>query len=533
VPSRFGVSFFGTGDNLLARLNWWERFFGNSSSGDIWGEVARSIPARDPYDDLARAVRAVDIPMPADRPAAPVAISRPRGRPSYEATDFLTPSAFQRIPVAANFGLYAALREMVPILNAAISKKRKLIGCPVIDGKPETKREVTAWLNSLAVNHIQTGWGNWIGTWTDNALLYGRAHTEIILNSDQSDVYGAQELHPKTVSLRSNRDRYSVDVVQQQSFGVEPVTLPPLRMLNLSHDIRGDDPNGTSILWGLPFITEIMGKMLKNLGSTWDRYGTPRYHINWMPSEDFSDPNGTESDAIMSGLAEQFVGSLESGIQGDIVDFYTSGKVTIEIIGANGESLNIEVPMRAISEQVVATTHIPPFAFGFHWANGDVMTQLQADLLTVDIKNLRGELQGPIEYLIDFRQRLTGGDRNIKLIWPQMSLIDIFNLERANFFKQNARQIQYDVGVKLWRVGVLSRWDFAREARPELDHLTNEEIDERLPDLELEPPEEMGPGDNGSGRTGTGGGGGENPGSLTGRAAIDRELDLANGNGHR
>ena len=474
--------------------------------------------------------------MPADRPVPPVAIAKPRGRPSYDNASGFLSSPFQRIPINANFALYAALREMIPILNAAIIKKRKLIGCPIIDAKPETKREVSMWLKALQVNHVQTGWNNWLGTWVDNAMLYGRAHTEIILNSDNTEVFGVQELHPKTIYLRPNRDLYSVDIVQSQPLGGEPVTLPPLRMLNCIHDLRNDDPNGTSLLWGLPFVAEIMGKMLRNLGATWDRYGTPRYHVNWLPPDDFSDPNGTESDEIMSGLAEQFVGSLESGMQGDITDFYTSGKVTITIIGAEGEQLNIEMPMRAIAEQIVAVSNIPPFAFGLHWANGEQMSQIQADMLSTDIHNLREEIQGPIEYLIDFRQRLTGGDRNIKLIWPDPTLIDIFNKERANFFKQNARQIQYDVGTKLWRVGVFNNYDFAREARPEIAHLSDEEIDERLPDLATEAPEELGPGDNGDGRTGTGGGGGTGPGSATGTATgrgyLEHELETAlNGNG--
>lgn len=452
----------------------------------------------------------------AERDRPPVPISRPRGRASWDNPTFGYNNPWSQIPPTQNFALYAALRESIPILSAAITKKRQLIGCPLIDAKDETKREVLSWLGNLNVNHIQHGWNNALGTWIDSAMLFGRGHMEMILNSDRSDVWGLQPLHPKTITLKPNKDTYSIDIVQSQPFAGQPVLLPGALMLNFIHDLRGDDPNGTSLLWGLPFVAEIMQKVLKNLGSTWDRYGTPRYHVNWLPPDDFNDPDGSISQGVMADLSGNFVSALASGMQGDVVDFYTSGRVTVDIIGAQGDSLAIEMPMRAIAEQIVAATDIPPFAFGLHWAVGEQMTQLQADLLLTSIQNLRAELQPELEYLIDYRQRLTGGDRNVRLLWPEPTLIDIFNKNRAEFFRQTGRQIQVQVNDQLWQMGVISEYDYVREMRPELAHLTDDEIDSRLPDLEHEPPEPMAALPGGPGRTGTGGGGGLNPGSPAG-----------------
>lgn len=443
-------------------------------------------------------------------------ISRPRGRASWDGGEFLYNNPFSRITPTQNFALYAALRESLPILSAAISKKRQLIGCPLIDARPEVKRELLGWLGNLNVNRTQHGWNNALGTWVDSAMLYGRGHMEMILDSSQSDVWGLQPLHPKTIHFHPNPDRYSIDIVQTQPYAGTPVLLSPVLMLNLVHDVRGDDPSGTSLLWGLPFIGEIMQKILKNLGSTWDRYGTPRYHVNWLPPDDFNDPDGAISKTIMGDLSGNFVSALESSQQGDVVDFYTSGRVTVTIIGAEGESLNIEMPMRAISEQIVAATDIPPFAFGLHWSVGEQMTQLQADLLLTSITNLRDELQPELEYLIDYRQRLTGNDRNVRLLWPEPTLIDIFNKTRAEFFRQTGRQIQVQVNDQLWLMGMLTEYDYVREMRPELAHLTETEIDQRLPNLQHEPPQPMAPPPGGPGATSGGGGGGLNPGSPAG-----------------
>src|SRR6188474_1899908 len=95
----------------------------------VLGYVARSERAASPgpsyavYDDLVRGLKLSSVPMPADRPVPPVAIAKPRGRPSYDNASGFLSSPFQRIPINANFALYAALREMIPILNAAIIKK--------------------------------------------------------------------------------------------------------------------------------------------------------------------------------------------------------------------------------------------------------------------------------------------------------------------------------------------------------------------------------------------------------------------------
>lgn len=475
---------------------------------------------------------------PVERDRVPAPIIRPRSRRSDDNGNLaMLKNPWNRIQPTQNFGLYAAIRETIPIVDAAIVKKRQILGCPLIDAKPETRREVMAWLESLHVHGLQRGWGNWLATFADNALHYGRAHTEIIRTNDRTDVWGLQQIHPKTITLRPSEDRVSVEIVQSQPFAGEPILLPSLLMLNWMHEIHGDDPNGTSLLWGLPFVAEIMQKLFKNLGSTWDRFGTPRYHINWDPPDDWDDPDGTQSDEILADLSAQFNQSLESGVQGDIVDFYTSGKVTVSIIGAEGETLALEMPMRAVEEQIVTKTHIPPSAFGLHWASGEQLTQFQANLLTVDTNALRAEVTPEIAYLIDYRQRLTGGDRNIRLIWPEPTLIDIFNQSRADFFRQNAIQLQQRNLQNDWRLGLIDEYDYVRKMRPELAHLTDEEIDARLPDLAHEPPDEATPSDNGDGRTGTGGGGGLGPGSSTGNSLNDmlyyqREA-LTNGNGKK
>jgi len=308
---------------------------------------------------------------------------RPRGRPSWDlsaGSAFRSP--FTRVPTAQNYSLYHSLRETVPTINAAIIKTSEFMGTPTIEAEPDTQMEIEAWLAGLRVNRLQTGWKNWLTTWTGNCSEFGRAHTEIILTADRKDIYALSELHPATINLRPSADRYSVEIVQSGGFGAGPILLNPLLMLNAVHNVQGDDPNGTSLLWGMPLVAEIIAKITRHLGNTWERFGEPTYHVNWDTPEGFSDPTGSEADEIMGGIATRFAGSMDSLANGMKQDFFSSGKVTVTVIGAAGETLDFETPMRTLTEQIVAATGIPPFLFGFHWATTERMSAVQASVLS-------------------------------------------------------------------------------------------------------------------------------------------------------
>lgn len=489
-----------------------------------------------PWSDLLRPLWRA--PQPEDatatRPTPPVAISRPRGRPSWAPGGFEQfRSPFNRVPVQANYGLYHNLRQTVPLINAAISKTAEFVGCPEIDAEPDTKADIEAWLAALHVNRLQTGWKNWLSTWLSNALEYGRAHTEIILTADRTDLYALLELHPATIQLRPATDRYSVDVMQNQFGSFSPVKLNPLLLLNAVHNVQGDDPNGTSLLWGLPFVAEIVVNMTRSLGRTWERFGSPRYHVNWDPGDDFSDPSGEQSAAIMSGMAGNFQQVAEDDAEGNSKrDFFTSGKVSVSVIGAAGEQLDFETPMRTLTEQIVAATGIPPFVFGLQWATTERMSAVQAALLSEMIHNLRAEITGEIEYLVRLRQQLSGGDTEFAICWPAPTLLDDLDTSRAALFTEQSRDQLIKNELELWRIGASDRLNFARKTRPDLAKLDDAALLKRLPDLPEEAPEVMPMAPSGSPFGGNNGNNGNDPAAMLRAACGEIHLLPLNGKGH-
>lgn len=460
----------------------------------------------------------------AARPRPPVALSRPRTRPTWALGGFdAFFGPFTRIPTAQNYNLYATLRETLPILDAAVHKTIQFVGVPSIDAEPDTKQAIEDWLGMVSVNRIQTGWTNWLATWLDNALTFGRAHTEIILTADRKDIYALLEVHPATIRLRPSTDRYSVEILQDQAITGMSVPLNPLLMLNAVHHIQGDDPNGTSLFWGLPFVAEIAAGMLKDLKSTWQRFGTPTYHVNWEPPEGFSDPDGAQSEIIMSAMNSRFNAAMESRLEGDVRDFFSSGVVKVEVIGAAGETLDFETPMRSLTEQIVAKTGIPPMAFGLQWSTTERMSAVQAGLLSSMIDHLRAEIESELTYLITLRQQLSGGDTQFKLCWPPANLLDDMDQARAHLFDEQARQTKISNVMNLWTDGFLTKYDAARELREDMAELDDRQIDQRLPDLPDQPPAPPAPAP-----LSGGGSAGPPPGNQPNAALVE---SMTNGNG--
>lgn len=443
-----------------------------------------------PWRDLWRnPFRAPQPNPPLNRPSPPVAIARPRGRPSWALGGFdLFRSPLSRVPIQQNYSLYHGLRETIPLLNAAITKTTEFMGTPEIDAEPATKQDIEQWLHALPVNRLQTGWTNWLSTWKGNQLEYGRSHTEIILTADGKDVYALSELHPATIQLHPSVDRYSLDVVQFQALGAQPLILPPKLMLNAVHNVQGDDPNGTSLFWGLPFVAECIQKMVTALGNTNDRFGVPTFHVNWETPDGFSDPTGDQANEILAGFEGRFNAAMESRKNADLVDFFTSGKVTVTVVGAAGETLEFEAPMRTLLEQVVAVTGIPAFLFSFHWSTTERMSAVQASVLSEKITKEREEVDGEITYLVRLRQQLTGGDPEFKLCWPAPTLLDALDTSRAALFLEQSRDQLLQNEEALWRLNVTNRFDFVRRVRPDMAKLDNAEILRRLPKLPEEAP---------------------------------------------
>ena len=76
-----------------------------------------------------------------------------------------------------------------------------------------------------------------------------------------------------------------------------------------------------------------------------------------------------------------------------VSDFVAVGDVQIKAIGADGQQMDSEVPVRQMLEQIVAKMGIPPFLLGLSWSSTERMSSQQADMLTSELTAYRRILE--------------------------------------------------------------------------------------------------------------------------------------------
>lgn len=449
----------------------------------------------DPYAQTSWLGGNYPYPAPVVPPRAPLPpafspVQPGASRPSYDLAGIgaqLGP--FYHVPLRSDFEILLKIRESIPLIDAAMKRLKELIDHPEIDASPRVKADIDRWLADLPVNRVQYGLANWLFTHTDNMYQFGRAHTEVLLTNDRRDVHSLVSVHPATTALRPTWDGYALDVVQYQHGGGTPRLLAPELLLTSVNDVRGDDPNGTPLLWSLPFVSEIYQKMLRSLGETWDRYGTPIYHANWEPPETWNDPNGEQSDVIKSDGERRLYQHDLDRKNGKIRHMVTTGKWTIKIMGAEGEALSFSETGQRIEDEIMTTFGLPPFMLGLQRGTTERMSTAQAKVLTEIIDSAREVIGPEIVRLVKLRQRITGRVERFELAWPPVSLQDDIDTARSAWMTQQGEAIQLENLQQEGRLGIWSIEEIAQKLRGDMDGLTPEQVRERLPDLVQEIPD--------------------------------------------
>jgi len=404
---------------------------------------------------------------------------------------------YWHIPIREDYALNYKIREAIPMIDAAILRLKDLVGFPEVEASERVKRDIDVFLRDLPVNRIQFGGETWLRSHLDNAYTFGRAHTEILLTADRRDVFGLVEVYTPTCGLRPTFDGFAVNVVQYQYGGGVPLTLVPELLLTSVHDFRGDDPNGNSLIASLPFVSQILIKMYDSMRQQWERFGTPNLWINWEPPDTWNDPEGTQSAAILAPMQQALYQSDVDRANGKIRHFWTTGKIGLQVMGAQGEVLEFETTARHFAEQIDAKTGIPPFMLGFSWSSTERMSTAQAKVLTEVIQASRMMVEPQIRQLITLHQRLTGRTGPFSLVWPEVSLIDLIDQARAEWMTQQSDQIKLANLDRQVRLGIKSIEEMAQELRPDLENVPLEKVrdilngEDGLPKLPAELPELM------------------------------------------
>lgn len=337
----------------------------------------------------------------------------------YSGNDVLSSLSSYFSNSKAETGIYSALRENVPVIDASLMKLTRLLGTFEIkadDKKAEA--EINSFLKSVKVGTAQTGINAFITSFFERLLTYGTAVGEIVFDGDRIAALYNADLD--NVELRHGKSPLELVVCADNGHGEYlPVPYPELTLI-CALNPEPDSIYGVSVLRGLPFISDILLKIYKSIGNNWERIGNIRYAVTYKPQNDSDDRAYAKRRAEQ--VAVQWGKTMQSG--GPVKDFVAVGDVNIKVIGADNQILESEIPVRQMLEQIIAKLGIPPFLLGLNWSSTERMSSQQSDILTSELEYYREVINPVIRKICSLYLRSSGYDDDFEIVWSDITLQD-------------------------------------------------------------------------------------------------------------
>ena len=337
-------------------------------------------------------------------------------------------------PLSFEKSLYRSLREAVPVIDAAIYKTVRLVGGFHVVCGQDAQKGLDNFLDNVRVNGISAGIDSFLAVYLEQLLTYGTAVGEIVLGHD-GGIVALYNSSLDDFDLCCGDNPLDVTISAVDTYGNKtPVKHPELILCSAISPEPGK-LYGTSILRGLPFVSDILLKILNAIGTNWDRVGNVRFAVTYKPSE--NDRNYTKDRAMQ--IASEWSKAMKSR---EPRDFVSVGDVSIKAIGADNIIPDSQVPVRIIMEQIIAKLSLPPFMLGLTWSSTERMSSQQADMLTSELEYYRRILGGIIRKICSVYLRQRGFDDNTDIIWDNINLQDETELAKARLYNARAEEIE-------------------------------------------------------------------------------------------
>ena len=364
-------------------------------------------------------------------PAAVVQVRRGEGQP-FGVLDRYVPLR------TGEMALYRAIREGVPILDAAIWKLVRLCGgVGVRCADPKAQAGLETFFRT-----VDTGWGqrgiqSFLDRYLDDLFTCGHGLGEIVLDPEGKEIAALLCADPEQVEVKIGDS--PLDFTLCRAGLGEDRALPYQELLLFTpFQPTGDAPCGVSLLRSMPFLAGILLKIFQATGQNWERAGNLRFAVVCKPGE------GEEAFAQerCGLLAQEWSAAMQAGREGSVRDFVAVGDVDIKVIGADGPILDSQAPVRQILEQLVARTGIPPFMLGLSWSSTERMSAQQADMLTTEITAIRRAVEPALCRVAELWLRLHGIGERAEIVWEDINLQDMVEEARAELYWAQAEKLR-------------------------------------------------------------------------------------------
>lgn len=334
--------------------------------------------------------------------------------------------------------LYRSLREAIPIIDTAIYKLVRLTGgFSVVSNNGKNQKQLDDFVRNVNVGGAGKGLQQFVDTYFEQLLTFGTSVGEIVMDCD--GINSLYNVPIENISLKRNPKNFNeVLICRPDSLSGTPIKYQDLVMYSTLNPEAGSI-TGNSILKGLPFVASILLKIYNSMGQNWERAGNLRYAVTYNPGSDMLDR------AYAKERATQIATEWSNAMNGSSVkDFVAVGDVQIKVIGADGQILDSEIPVKQMLEQIIAKLSIPPFMLGISWSTTERMSSQQADALTTELSAYRRILTPVIEKICSLFLRFCGNSDGVEVVWDEITLQDAVEQARADLYSAQAKAIGGD-----------------------------------------------------------------------------------------
>ncbi len=328
--------------------------------------------------------------------------------------------------------IYKSIREGVPIIDSAINKIIRLMGgFEIKTGDEALDEQVKEFFETVNVGGNQRGIFAFVDNFMSQLLTYGTAIGEIVAN--ENCFYALYNAELSAIEVKRGENNLDLVFCPNSAGPSKPFENQDLILFSVLNPEAGQI-KGTSLLKGLPFVTDILLKIFNTIGSNWQRVGNLRYAVTYKPQNDGVDKAFARERA--NQMANAWRDAMSSSEQ--VKDFVAVGDVKVSVIGADNQILDSEVPVRQLLEQIVAKTGLMPYMFGLSWSTTERMSSQQADVLTTELEAYRRIVTPVIRKIGETYLKTLGIYRGVSVEWSDITLQDETQSAQARLYNAQA-----------------------------------------------------------------------------------------------
>ena len=355
---------------------------------------------------------------------------RDAGRHPFSVMDGYVPLSRGELAV------YRAIREGIPVVDAAISKLVRLCGgVSVLCRERAAQEGMEQFLRTVPTGRGQRGLQSFLDCYLDSLFTCGRAIGEMVPDRTGREIAALLCGNVGQIEIKEGATPLDFALCGRGTDGViRPLPRQEL-LLFTPFQPEAQAPYGVSLLRSMPFLAEILMKIFQTVGTNWERAGNVRFAVVCKGE------NGATAQERCARVAREWSTAMQQSRDGSLRDFVVAGDVDIRVIGADGQILDSEIPVRQILEQLVARTGIPPFLLGLSWSTTERMSSQQADILTSEIDAIRRSVEPVVERVCELWLRLHGYDSRLEVVWDVVNLQDEDMAAKAELYHAQARSL--------------------------------------------------------------------------------------------